>query len=255
MNSIGLSNTYSMSRGAATPEMAASIIETYQEIGEKMSGHSLAPWYGMYPFIEPHFGKYKVGEYMNGALLLLVIGELAKAAFQYGCDTYAEEQLMMATRIMAMNNGTLPGCVNGDRTAQLEAVPDGWGQAAFVSALVEGLAGVVDKDILFRKVKLSPHWLFAGIENTCVKVGYGSNGNQVGYRYAFNPAFNRMEIQTEGGFDEFTLRVPFPANCRNVTARLNGRNAQVTIEQVNLSWYAVITEKETGTSSYLNSDK
>lgn len=243
VNSIGLSNTYSMNRGSATPAMAASIIETYQEIGKKVSNQYLAPWFGIYPFIEPHFGKYKVGEYMNGAILPLVGGELAKAAFQNGYEKYAVEQLKLASRIMQMNDGRLPGCANADGTAQREAVPDEWGQAAFVSALVEGLAGVVDRDILFRKVEISPRWYFAGVEKTTVQIGYGKDGNQVSYSYSYNPANNRMEITTEGSFEEFTLRVPFPEKTKNVTATLNGRSTGVTIEQVNNSKYAVINGK------------
>ena len=83
INSVGLSNTYSINRGLP-PEMAASIIKTYMEIGEKTKNEALAPWFGIYPFIHPHFGNYAVGEYMNGAVLPLVGGELAKAAFQNG---------------------------------------------------------------------------------------------------------------------------------------------------------------------------
>ncbi len=243
VNSIGLSNTYSMNRGSATPAMAASIIETYQEIGKKVNNQYLAPWFGIYPFIEPHFGKYKVGEYMNGAILPLVGGELAKAAFQNGYEKYAVEQLNLASRIMQMNDGRLPGCANADGTAQREAVPDEWGQAAFVSALVEGLAGVVDRDILFRKVEISPRWYFAGVEKTTVQIGYGNDGNQVSYSYSYNPANNRLEITTDGSFEEFTLRVPIPEKTKNATATLNGRINRVTIEQVNHTKYAVVNGK------------
>jgi hypothetical protein len=243
VNSIGLSNTYSVNRGSASPGMAASIIETYRKIGEKVSKEYLAPWFGIYPFIEPHFGKYKVGEYMNGAILPLVGGELAKAAFHYGYETYGVEQLKIAARIMGMNKGRLPGCVNNDGTAQKEAVPNEWGQAAFVSALVEGLAGVVDKGILFKKVELSPRWYFAGINETTVKVGYGNDGNQVSYTYNYNSANNRIEITTDGSFEEFTLRIPFPEKTRNATATLNGRTTGVTTDQVNQSKYAVIKGK------------
>lgn len=137
IHTIGLSNTYSINRGAPTMEMAASIIKTYQEIGEKTRSESVAPWFGIYPPIAPHFGNYPVGEYMNGAVLPLVGGELAKAAFLNGFEVYAVEQLKVAEQILSKNNRNLPGCVNTDGTAQKEAIPDQWGQAAFVSALVE----------------------------------------------------------------------------------------------------------------------
>lgn len=243
LNSIGLSNTYSMNRGTTTPEMAASIIKTYQEIGEKTKGESIAPWFGIYPFIAPHFGNYKVGEYMNGAILPLVGGELCKAAFQNGYEKYAVEQLKLAIQIMDKNSGLLPGCVNGDGTAQAEAIPNEWGQAAFVSALVEGLAGVVDQSIQFHDVEISPRWDFAGVEKTSVTVGYGNDGKQVSYTYHFIPKANQVRISTEGKFDRFTLRIPVPEKMKTASATINGRNTPVKIQQVNASRYAVIQGK------------
>ncbi|MBA4408361.1 MAG: hypothetical protein Q8S54_14025 [Bacteroidota bacterium] len=240
INSIGLSNTYSMNRGVTTPEMAASIIKTYQEIGEKTKNESVAPWFGIYPFIAPHFGNYAVGEYMNGAVLPLVGGELTKAAFQNGYEKYAVEQLKVLQQIMNKNDGKLPGCVNADGTAQKEAIPSEWGQAAFVSALVEGLAGVVDKSILFQEVEISPRWYFAGVNQTSVNVGYGSDGNQVRYDYTFSPKSNQVRITTEGKFNRFSLRVPIPEKLKSAIATINGRKVPVVIDLVNQSRYAEV---------------
>ncbi len=240
INSIGLSNTYSINRGAPTREMAASIIKRYQEIGEMTKAESMAPWYGIYPFFTPHFGNYKTGVYMNGAILPLVGGELTKAAFQNGFERYAVEQLKVLDAIMAKNNRRLPGCVNTDGTVQEEAIPNEWGQAAFVSALVEGLAGVVDKGIQFEEVEISPRWYFADVEKTSVKVGYGKDGNQVNYQYSFNPKSRQVEIKTSGIFKKFTLRVPIPDKSKNASATINGRSTKVTIDTVNESHYAVI---------------
>lgn len=237
INSVGLSNTYSINRGAPTREMAASIIKTYQEIGEKTKNESLAPWYGIYPFIPPHFGNYKVGEYMNGAILPLVGGELTKAAFRNGYERYAVEQLKILDVLLSKTNRKLHGCINGDGTAQKEAIPNEWGQAAFVSALTEGLAGVVDKGILFKEVEISPRWYFAGVNKTEVTIGYGNDGNQVNYRYAFSN--NRVEIQTKGKFEKFTMRVPFPDKAKSASATVNGKSVKVVVDQVNQSRYAV----------------
>jgi hypothetical protein len=243
INSIGLSNTYSINRGAPTREMAASIIKTYQEIGEKTKNETVAPWFGIYPFIEPQFGGYVVGEYVNGAVLPLVGGELCKAAFQNGFEKYAVEQLQVLDLILSKNNRQLPGCANNDGTAQKEAIPDEWGEAAFVSALVEGLAGVVDKTSLFNEVEISPRWYFAGVDKTDVKVGYGNEGNQVIYEYEFNPKKNQVSVTTSGKFELFTLRIPFPENTKSATSTINGKKVQVTTDNVNQSRYAVVNGK------------
>jgi hypothetical protein len=240
ISSIGLSNTYSINRGSTTPEMAASIIKTYQEIGEKTKNESMAPWFGIYPFIAPHFGNYKVGEYMNGAILPLVGGELCKAAFQNGYEKYAIEQLKIAKQIMDKNAGLLPGCVNGDGTSQAETIPNEWGQAAFVSAMIEGLAGVVDKSILFQEVEISPRWYFAGIDKTSVNVGYGNDGNQLSYSYEYHPKSKLFKINTEGKFNRYTLRIPFPEKTKTASATINGRNVNVKIDHVNHSRYALL---------------
>lgn len=249
VNSIGLSNTYSINRGAPTREMAASIIKTYQEIGEKTKSESLAPWFGIYPPVNPHFGNYPLGEYMNGAVLPLVGGELAKAAFQNGFETYAVQQLKVMDQILSKNKRNLPGCVNTDGTAQKEAIPDQWGQAAFVSALIEGLAGVVDKSILFKEVEISPRWYFTEVDHTSVTVGYGGDGNQVSYQYAYDRKNRQVNISTSGKFDQFTLRLPFPEKTTTALVSLNGKEVEVTVDKVNQSRYAVV--KGTGSNNHL----
>lgn len=243
INSIGLSNTYSINRGTTTLEMAASIIETYREIQEKTKTESVAGWYGIYPFIYPHFGNYAVGEYMNGAILPLVGGELCKAAFQNGYESFAVEQLDILEKIIKKNNGRIPGCINGDGTAQAEAIPAEWGQAAFVSAMVEGLAGVVDKGVQFSEVEISPRWYFAGVNETSVNVGYGNDGEQVNYQYNFNPKTKRLLLNTEGKFENFTVRVPFPEGAKSASAVINNKNATVETDNVNGSKYAVMKGK------------
>jgi hypothetical protein len=187
---------------------------------------------------------------MNGAILPLVGGELCKAAFQFGYEEYAVEQLHVLEQIIQKNNGCIPGCVNADGTAQKEAIPAEWGQAAFVSALVEGLAGVVNKSIQFRDVEISPRWYFAGVEKTSVNIGYGNDGNQVGYTYWFNPKNNRVEIVTTGKFDNFTLRLPLPEKAKTVSATINGKRVNVNTEQINQSRYAVV--KGLGSSNSIN---
>lgn len=243
LNSIGLSNTYSMNRGTVTNEMAASIIETYRDIQEKNKETSLAAWYGIYPFIYPHFGNYAVGEYMNGAILPLVGGELCKAAFKFGYEKFAVEQLDILAKIVKASSGRIPGCVNADGTPQKEAIPDEWGQAAFVSAMIEGLAGVVDKGVQFSEVEISPRWYFAGVDKTSVNIGYGNDGNQVSYTYSFNQKNNKAEIVTSGKFETFTLRFPVPEKAKSATAVVNGKRADVAIEKVNNSRYAVLKGK------------
>lgn len=241
VNSISLSNTYNINRGAPTPEMTASILESYMELYEKTKHESVAEWYGIYPPIEPRFGNYVVGEYMNGAVLPLVGGELAKAALQNGYENYGIEQLKRLDMIMNMNGRRLPGCVNRDGTRQREAIPDEWGQAAFVSALVEGLAGVVDTDVLFRSVEISPRWYFAGVDTVSLTVGYGGDGDHVNYTYRYNAEEKKVYLETSGLFNKFRVRIPFPEGASKATAVNNSYELSVLYtENINGSRYAVV---------------
>lgn len=223
--------------------MAYSIIESYKKVWQEVKDESVAEWFGIYPFVEPHFGEYKAGEYVNGAVLPLVGGELDKAVLKNSQGKYAVDILQRLDKIMNINNRKLPSCVNHDGTAQSEAVPGEWGQAAFVSALVEGLAGVVDKGIKFNKVEISPRWYFAGVNETSVEVGYGDDGNQVLYTYAFTLEENKVRIETRGVFENFVLRVPFSIGTKLATITLNGENKPMEVNNVNDSKYVVIEGK------------
>ena len=155
--------------------MAYSIIESYKKVWQEVKDESVAEWFGIYTFVEPHFGEYKAGEYVNGAVLPLVGGELDKAVLKNSQGKYAVDILQRLDKIMNINNRKLPGCVNHDGTAQVSC---SWrmGQAAFCKRPGRRLAGVVDKGIKFNKVEISPRWYFAGVNETSVEVGYGDDG-------------------------------------------------------------------------------
>lgn len=243
INALSLSNTYDINRGAPNREMAGSIINAYKQVEAKTAHESIAAWYGIYPPIEPHFGRYPVGEYMNGAVLPLVGGELTKAAFQNGEEEFAVEQLKKLDLILNKNNRILPGCVNADGTAQKEAIPNEWGQAAFVSALVEGLAGIVDKSFLFHEVEISPRWIFAGVHQLKVTVGYGNEGNQVSYDYSFSPSSGEMILKTAGNFEQCTIRIPFVSKYKQAVVMVDGHKVNFVVDQVNTSRYLTVKLK------------
>ena len=60
------------------------------------------------------------------------------------------------------------------------------------------------------------------------------------YDYSYNTGSKSVEINTNGKFQKFTLRIPFPENTKNVTVAVNGKETVVKVEQVNNSKYAAI---------------
>ena len=62
-------------------------------------------------------------------------------------------------------------------------IPDGWGAAAVVYALIEGLAGVKDAGRGFDTLTLAPRWSAAGVDDVTATVKYPASGGYARYRY------------------------------------------------------------------------
>ena len=239
-NTLSLSNPYDINRGLPTEKMAESILKTYQQLKETNKDHSFAEWYGVYPPVEPHFADYKPGSYMNGGVNTIVAGELAKAAFQHGFESYGIDILQRIINLIKKHNGDLPVAYTPEGKVDA-GIPDNWGQAAVYSALVEGLAGIIDKSSGFHEVEISPRWLAAGKTTADVTIAYGPSGNAVSYKYVFDEAKRKITLNTGGSFHNSNVRILLPAKFGKVDAAVNKSRHQLRIEKVNQSSYVVIS--------------
>lgn len=238
-NTLSLSNPYDINRGLPTTEMAQSILNTYRELKGNNVENAFAEWFGVYPPVEPAFADYLPGSYMNGGVNTIVGGELAKAAFQHGEEAYGVDILNRLIQLNQKHGGTLPVSYKPDGTVD-EGIPDNWGQAAVYSAMVEGLAGVVDKSRLFAEVELSPRWLAAGKNQVAVTIAYGPTGKAVGYTYEHQPARKTLRLNVQGDPQRYTLRQLLPEGTRPRSVKVDGRKTDVTLETVNRSQYVVV---------------
>jgi len=240
-NTLSLSNPYDINRGLPTEQMAESIISTYKNLKESNKASSFAEWYGVYPAVEPHFADYKPGSYMNGGVNTIVAGELAKAAFQHGYESYAVDILQRIMKLVKEHDGDLPVAYTPDGKVD-EGIPDNWGQAAVYSALIEGLAGVVDKSTQFRSVEISPRWIAAEKDNAQVTVAYGPTGKSIGYIYSHDKKKKEINLVVNGNPDSCTIRILLPVNVRTGKATLNGNSVSLKTEQLNNSYYVVVKD-------------
>ncbi len=238
-NTLSLSNPYDINRGLPTQEMAASVINTYRQLKEKNELNSFAEWFGIYPPVRPHFADYEPGSYMNGGVNTIVGGELAKAALQHGFEAYGVDILNRMLVLVRKHNGDLPVAYKPDGTVD-EGIPDNWGQAAVMSALIEGLAGVVDKSQLFRAVEISPRWLAAGRDDAELTVAYGPSGKSVSYYYTHNKASNTITLRFSGDPQLYTVRLLLPPAKKQASAKLDGQKAITDIDKIENSYYAVV---------------
>jgi len=238
-NTLSLSNPYDINRGLPEEAMAESIIKTYQDLKESNKANSFSEWYGIYPAVQPHFADYKPGSYMNGGVNTIVGGELAKAAFQHGYEVYGVDILQRILDLIKKHDGHLP--VSYTPEGNVDAgIPDNWGQAAVFSAMIEGLAGVVDKSNQFKSVEISPRWLAAGKDQATVSISYGPTHKMIGYNYLHNPNNRTIAIDVKGAVENSTVRFLLPANYKSIKAMLNGKAVSSRTEKLNQSSYVVI---------------
>ena len=147
---------------------------------------------------------------MNGGVTTIVAGELAKAAFQNGYEEYGIDIIQRISELIKKHNGNLPVSYTPEGKVD-EGIPDNWGQAAVYSALIEGLAGVVDKSTQFQTVEISPRWLAAGKDTANVSVAYGPTGAYINYQYLHVPDKKKFVLNVTGNVQQATIRILLPA--------------------------------------------
>jgi len=224
---LSLSNPMNINRGVVTHKMAVSILQEYIKRGE--ASDVFAEWFSIDPpFPDGVFGddKLKRGAYINGGIMPLVGGELAKAAFDNGFEWYGVDILRRYYKMISEKSETYlwyfpdGSSPSVETSTSPEAEPtDGWGSSAMLYALIEGLAGVEDKLKGFRKVKLSPRWCAAGIDKAEVRVGYEASGGSFGYLYLVKEDCILLEV--EGNDCEVCFHVLVPDEVKVRFVKVN----------------------------------
>ena len=240
---LSLSNPMDINRGVPTHEMSVAIIREY--LARKSKSNAFAEWFSIDPpFPDGIFGdeKLKAGAYINGGIMPLVGGELARAAFEHGFERYGVDILKQYAHMIEESGETYlwyfpDGTASSIETSTSpDAVPtDGWGSSAMLYALFEGLAGVEDKQKLYRKVRLSPRWLAAEIEDAEVQMAYENSHSMFAYQYRFDHSSVNIEIQAQDADVSFHLLLPAKSSVRSVQA--NGEDMDFSQRTVVKSSY------------------
>ena len=149
---LSLSNTYDINRKFTTAEQSKSIINEYKK--RRNNGNYFAEWFTIDPPYKK-FGVYKAGSYINGAVASLTGGELAKAAFEYNEEAYGWDIIKRLMQLVE-ENGELFFMYNPKTGKNVGGGPSGWGAAAILSAIEEGLFGIIDNGVCFDKMTFSP---------------------------------------------------------------------------------------------------
>jgi len=110
---MSLSTGYTINRKLPTHDMAVAIINEYQKRGKEKINESFAEWWTMDPPYQDDqwpvegTGGSTYGEYMNGAICTIIAGEIARAAFEHGCEEYGTDILDRVWELSERDGGEL----------------------------------------------------------------------------------------------------------------------------------------------------
>jgi hypothetical protein len=110
-------------------------------------------------------------------------------------------------------------------------IPNGWGAAAVMYALIEGLAGVVDKSKVFESAQIAPRWAASGVEGAAVAVRYPASQGYAAYNYQYQPSSKSMEIALTGSGSEYHCHILLPED-QNTVRSVTVDGEPVPFEQV-----------------------
>jgi hypothetical protein len=242
-NQLSLSNPMDVNRGVTSHAQAASILQEYQQ--RRDEGRAFAEWFSIDPpFPDGVFGDDRLvgGAYCNGGIMPLVGGELARAAFEHGFESYGTDILRRYFDLVSKTRATYLWYFPDGRPSTVEASTspeasptDGWGSSAMCWAMIEGLAGVVDESCGFGSVLLSPRWIAAGIAEAEVEVGYRCSGRAIGYQYRLRTG--KIEVAVESPAADVKFHILLPADADVRAARCNGRSVDFRHSDLEQSRY------------------
>jgi hypothetical protein len=219
---LAAGNTWAMTRGLADAEQAAAIIAEYERRHEA-TGDAF-PWWSLQPGYPDHLNYWPglphcvQGGYANGGLLPYVGGELCRACFEFGRESYGLDLLRQYLDQLRDTGDRVyvwywPNGEPGMRTAN-EVPRNGWGMAEWLTALLEGLAGVKDTAPRLAGIRLSPRWAATDRRAAYVSVRYEANDAYFAYRLKRAPGEAAITIEYTGSGQEVEVHLLLPAGSR-----------------------------------------
>ena len=250
---LSLSNPYDINRGVCNHEQAVSIINEYRR--RKDSFPSFAEWYSINPPFPPNtFGQDYLkgwskspGNYVNGGIMPLVGGELARACFEHGYEKYGVDILKRYMKMIYVTNQTYLWYHPDGRAgiSSPSTLPtDGWGAAAMLAAFVEGLIGVKDKGRILEKIEVSPRWSCADVERVQAIVRYDYSGAYL--RYEYFQKEHCIILKLEGSYNSAKVHLLLPQNKMATRVTLNNSAVSFKKSSIEKSNYVDCTINQDG---------
>lgn len=228
---LSLSNPYDINRGVTNTEESRKIIEEY--IYRRGQTDMFAEWFSIDPPYDI-FLKYKPGEYVNGAISPFTAGELAKAAFNNGYESYGWD-IIKRFITLAERDGTVYFLYYPDSSPQPQGGPSAWGAAAFVSAVDEGLAGINDMGVNYDEIMFSPKFPVTHYTELRYLTGYEISSTKVDVRYILKENGMRYDMYSPAKKVTAHILLPEGKNCSKLI--IDGKEKDFIIVIVGTSKY------------------
>lgn len=213
---LSLSNPYDINRGITTLAQARRILAEYQ--ARRNTTDAFAEWFTVDPPYQRFF-QYKAGEYINGAIASLTAGELAKAAFLNGEEAYGWDILCRLAGLLQRDR-ELFFMYDPKTGKNAGGGPSGWGAAAIISAIEEGLAGIQDTGVCFDQMAFSPRWCVTGLREVKYITGYRASHTFVETQY--EQTASAMLFRVAAPAREMTCHILVPPEQTVCQVRVNG---------------------------------
>ena len=119
-------------------------------------------------------------------------------------------------------------------------IPDNWGAAANVYALIEGLAGVKDLGTSYSNALIAPRWSAANVNKADVTVRYPASDGYVSYQYQYNDLGKKLDLTYTGSANNNRIKILLPSGKQVDAVYLNGALVSNSVEKIENSEYLVL---------------
>ena len=127
----------------------------------------------------------------------------------------------------------------------VSTIPNHWGAAHVMKAMIEGLAGIKNTGLAFDKATLSPRWELAGVNTARATAKYESSGGYLSYSYQKINEYT-YEIEFTGNSMETELQFLVPDGKKMNTLQVNNESFAFKISNIENSNYATALIPDVG---------
>jgi hypothetical protein len=120
-------------------------------------------------------------------------------------------------------------------------IPDVWGAAAMVYALIEGLAGIVDAGVTYDTVRLAPRWPAAGVKRATACAHYPASDGYCRYRYQHDREAGTLDVFVAGSGDRIEVELLLPDGAEPSRLLVNGEEEPVKTRPLEDSLYLLVS--------------